>query len=108
MPRHTPLSEWVARVATRFPDLPAAHARSLAEWSYAMAVTHALQLATLLGQRVNTVRQRLRELFQPGDRKAGHHRTTFDPHAYCRPLVRWVTGVSSQANSPAQELRLTL
>jgi hypothetical protein len=99
MPRHTPLYEWTAQVATRFPDLPAAHARSLGEWSYGMAVAHAvhltavvLQLAALLHQQVNTVRQRLRELFQPGDRKAGDHRTTFDPHACCGPLVRWITG----------------
>ena len=99
MPRHTPLYEWVAQVATRFPDLPAAHARSLAEWSYGMAVAHAVQLmavvvqlAALLGQKANTVRQRLRELFQPGDRKAGDRRTTFDPHACCGPLVRWITG----------------
>lgn len=98
MPRHAPLYEWTARVATLFPHLPAAHARSLAEWSYGMAVAHAVQLtavvvhlAALLGQQVNTVRQRLRELFQPGERKAGGRRTTFDPHACCRPLVRWVT-----------------
>jgi hypothetical protein len=98
MPRHAPLYEWAAHVATRFPDLPAAHARSLAEWSYGTVLAHAVQLtavvvhlAAVLGQRVNTVRQRLRELFQPGERKAGDHRTTFDPHACCRPLVRWVT-----------------
>jgi hypothetical protein len=98
MPRHAPLYEWVAHVATRFPDLPAAHARSLGEWSYGMAVTRAVQLtavavqlAVLVGQRVNTVRQRLRELFQPGERKAGDRRTTFHPPACCGPLVRWVT-----------------
>ena len=99
MPRHPPLYEWTAQVATRFPHLPVAHARSLAEWSYGMVVTHAvqlttvvLQLAVLLGQQVNTVRQRLRELFGPADRKAGDRRTTVDPHACCGPLVRWVTG----------------
>lgn len=99
MPRHTPLYEWAERVATRFPDLPAAHARGLAEWSYGLVLAHAVQLtavvvhlAAVLGQEVNTVRQRLRELFQPGDRKAGDHRTTFDPSACCGPLVRWVTG----------------
>lgn len=99
MPRHDPLYEWTTHVATRFPHLPSAHARSLAEWSYGMAVARAVQLvavvvqlAALLGQKANTVRQRLRELFQPGDRKAGRSRTTFDPHACCGPLVRWVTG----------------
>jgi hypothetical protein len=98
MPRRTPLYEWVAHVATRFPHLPAAHARSLAEWSFGMVLAHAAQLtavavhlAAVVGQSVNTVRQRLRELFQPGERKAGEGRTTFDPHACCGPLVRWVT-----------------
>jgi hypothetical protein len=98
MPRHDPLYEWVAHVATRFPHLPAAHARSLAEWSFGMVLAHAVHLtavvahlAAVVGQKANTVRQRLRELFQPGERKAGDHRTTFDPHACCAPLVRWVT-----------------
>lgn len=98
MPRHAPLYEWTARVATAFPHLPTAYARGLAEWSFGMVLAHAVQLtavavhlAALLGQRANTVRQRLRELFQPGERKAGERRTTFDPHACCGPLVRWVT-----------------
>ena len=99
MPRHEPLYDWTARVATRFPELPTAHARSLGEWSYGMAIAHAvpltavvLRIATLLGQKVNTVRQRLRELFRPGERKAGDSRTTFDPSACCGPLVRRITG----------------
>ena len=99
MPRRDPLYEWTTHVATRLPDLPAAHARSLAEWSYGLAVARAVQLtavvvqlAALLGQTANTVRPRLRERFRPGDRTAGASRTTFDPHACCGPLVRWITG----------------
>lgn len=98
MPRRDTLYDWTAHVATRFPHLPAAHARSLAEWSFGMVLAHAVHLtavvthlAAVVGQKANTVRQRLRELFQPGERKAGHSRTTFDPHACCEPLVRWVT-----------------
>jgi len=99
MPRHTPLYDWTNRVTTAFPDRPPAHARGLAEWSYGLVLARGVQLvavtlhlAALLEQKVNTVRQRLREPYQPGERKAGHHRSTFDPHACRGPLVRRITG----------------
>ena len=98
MPRHTPLYEWTKRVATAFPALPPATARVLADWSYGLVLAHtcglatvALTLAARLGQAVNTVRQRLREFYQPADQKAGRGRTALDPTTCCAPLVRWVT-----------------
>ncbi len=98
MPRHTPLYDWGKRVTTAFPDLPVATARVLADWSYGLVLAHtcglatgALTLAALLGQAVITVRQGLREFYQPADQKAGRGRTALDPATCCTPLVRWIT-----------------
>src|SRR4051794_17536022 len=99
MPRHSPLYDWTMRVATHFPDLPPATVRALAAYSYGLVLAHACGLtavaltrAAVLGQAVNTVRQRVREFYQPAARKAGRGRTAFDPTVCCGPLVRWVTG----------------
>jgi hypothetical protein len=99
MPRHEPLYQWADRVATHFPELPRLTAFVLALWAFGMVLAHAgaltavaVHLARLLGQPVNTVRQRLREFYRPAARKAGRGRTEVDPAALCAPLVRWVTG----------------
>jgi hypothetical protein len=98
MPHQPPLYEWADRVATRFPDLPRHQADALATWSFGLVLARAcglsavaLALAAVLARSVNTVRQRLRELYQPADRKAGRGRTAFDPAVCCGPLVRWIT-----------------
>jgi hypothetical protein len=98
MPHHPQLYEWTNRVATAFPDLSPATSRVLATWSYGLVLAHAcglsavaLALAAVLGQAVNTVRQRLREFYQPADAKAGRGRTELEPAVCCGPLVRWIT-----------------
>jgi hypothetical protein len=98
MPRHAPLYQWADQVATHFPELSRPTAVVLALWAFGMALAHtcglsavALHLAPVLGQRVNTVRQRLREFYRPAARKAGRGRTELDPAVCCGPLVRWVT-----------------
>ena len=99
MPRHKPLYDWTKRVASHFPELPRATAGTLAEYSYALVLAHAcglaavaLSLAAVLKQAVNTVRQRLREFYQPAHAKAGRGRTELDAATCCAPLVRWITG----------------
>jgi hypothetical protein len=96
---HQPqLYDWANRVATRFPELPRHYADNLAARSLGLVLAHAcglsvvaLALAAVLGQAVNTVRQRLREFYQPADAKAGRGRTEPDAAVCCGPLVRWVT-----------------
>lgn len=70
----------------------------LALWSFGMVLAHAsgldavaLRLAPLLGRSDNTVRQRLREFYQPREAKAGTHRRDLDPTLCFVPLLRWVT-----------------
>lgn len=98
MPHPEPLYEWTDRVATQFPELPPATARNLAAYSYGLVLAQAcglaavaLVLAAVLRQAVGTLRQRLRELYQPADAKAGRGRTQLDPATCCGPLLRWVT-----------------
>jgi hypothetical protein len=96
MPRHDLLYLWARRVATHFPDLPAPAADVLALYSYGAVLAHscglsavALALAAVLGRAVNTLRQRLREFYQPAARKAGRGRTELDPAVCFAPLLRW-------------------
>jgi hypothetical protein len=98
MPRQQPLYQWADRVASHFPDLPRPTAFVLALWTFGMVLAHAcaltavaVHLAPLLGQAINTVRQRLREFYKPASKKAGRGRTELDPARCCAPLIRWVT-----------------
>jgi hypothetical protein len=98
MPRQSQLYTWADRVATHFPELPRATAFVLALWSFGLVLAHAcglsvvvVHLAPLLGRAANTVRQRLREFYQPAHKKRGRNRTQLDPATCCGPLVRWVT-----------------
>ena len=98
MPRSEPLYQWADRVARHFPELSRPTATLLALWAFGLILAHAcaltavaLHLAPLLGRSVNTLRQRLREFYQPAARKAGRGRTELDPAVCCGPLVRWVT-----------------
>jgi hypothetical protein len=110
MPRHEPLYQWADRVASHFPQLPKATAFGLALWSFGLTLAHAcglsavvVHLAPLLGQALNTVRQRLRELYKPAAKKAGRGRTELDPAVCTAPLIRWVT-----AGWPERRLALAL
>jgi hypothetical protein len=98
MPRHAPLYQWADRVATAFPELSRPTAFVLALWTFGMVLAHAsgltavvVHLAPLLGQPLNTVRQRLREFYKPAAQKAGRGRTELDSAVCCAPLVRWIT-----------------
>ena len=77
-----PLYQWIDRVTTHFPHLSRAQAVVLALWSFGMVLARscglssvALVVAKLLGQRDNTVRQRLREWYREAPAKRGRNRT---------------------------------
>src|SRR5262245_11499546 len=72
------LGRWADEVTAAFPDLTRPQAAGLVSWGFGMALarccaltTVALFLAKLLGQRLNTVRRRLREFYQGADAKKG-------------------------------------
>jgi Transposase DDE domain len=98
MTRPFQLYAWANTVARHLPQLSKPVAFVLALWSFGMVLAHtvgldsvALVLAPLLGRSDNTVRQRLREFYQPRQRKAGTCRRDLDPTTCFVPLLRWVT-----------------
>jgi hypothetical protein len=108
MPRTDVLYQWDARVRTLFPELKPTQAATLALFSLGMALarargltTVAAYLAAFLARKENTLRQRLRELYQPAAVQAGVNRAEFDPTACFPGLVRW-------AASGAADRRLVL
>lgn len=98
MPRTNGLYSWTALVTSRFSELSRAQATVLALYSFGMVLartsgldTIVLQLSLVLDQATNTLRQRLRELYQPAAVKCGHKRTELDPTLCFAPLLRWIT-----------------
>lgn len=91
------LYQWNQRVASRFPQLRPCQARLLALYSLGLILAHscglnavALALASYLTEKVNTVRQRLREWYQEAAAKAGADRTEVEAAACFAPLLSWV------------------
>ncbi len=96
MPHSDALYQWTDRVHTLFPALKPHHARALAAYSFGLALarTCALtqvvaHLAAFLTAPAHALRQRLRELYLPGDAQRGAARSTFDHAACFGPLLRW-------------------
>jgi hypothetical protein len=91
------LGRWTDEVSEAFPNLTKPQAAGLANWSFGMVLARccalssvALFLAKLLGQQVNTLRQRLREFYQEADAKRGPGRQDLDVTTCFAPLLRWV------------------
>lgn len=110
MTRSTALSQWAATVSTQLPHLSAPVASVLALWSFGLVMTQSCGLTTvagflaeLLGQRENTVRQRLREWCWDAADKRGAQRRQLAVADSFGPLLRWVLRYW-----PADEKRLAL
>lgn len=97
MSSHTGVSEWSQTVSIHLPHLSRPQAQVLALWSYGMALTQTCGLTTvvvvlaqLLGQRENTVRQRLREWCYDAADKRGAKRQAVEVCLCFAPLLRWI------------------
>ncbi len=97
MSRHPQLYPWTQEIASRLPGLNPALAGVLALWSLGLILAHrcgldsvTTQVAALLGQSFDTVRQRLREFYKEASAKAGARRRDFDVTACFAPLLAWV------------------
>ena len=91
------LQQWTEHVTHIFPQLRKTQAYNLASWSFAMVLAHActltavaLLLTQLVGQKRNSVRQRLREFYQEADAKKGEHRRQLDVRQCFAPLLHWL------------------
>lgn len=110
MSRVEAVAAWEQTVSRQLPHLSGPQARVLAWWSYGVVLAQrcgqtsvALTLALLLGQRENTVRQRLREWCYAAADKRGAQRRAVDVERCFAPLLGWVLRWW-----PADERRLAL
>src|SRR5262245_15176314 len=97
MSRLPQLYAWLATLTSAFAHLSAAQLRGLAWFSFGMILARscsvtavAAQLADLLGQKLDTVKQRLREWYCEAQAKAGTHRRQLDVRTCFSPLLHWV------------------
>jgi hypothetical protein len=104
------IESWIATVIKHMPQLSKPQAVVLALWSFGMMIARSCGLssvsvviATLLGQKENTVRQRLREWYWDAPDKKGKHRRQLEVSTCFVPLLRWILSAW-----PAIERRLAL
>jgi len=97
MVKKNSLEEWIGVVSQQMPHMSKPQAVVLAMWSFGIVMskcsgltTVSMFIAGLLGQKENTVRQRLREWYQEDESKKGIQRTDLDVTTCFVPLIRWV------------------
>ena len=56
----------------------------------------ALFLAALLDENENSIRERLRDLYRPADKKRGDHRRELDVSQATADLLAWIAGDAKQ------------
>jgi Transposase DDE domain len=97
MSRLPQLYTWIGLLTTAFPQLTAPQVRTLAWFSFGMVLTRsasvtavARQVANLLGQKTDTVTQRLREWYCEASAKTGSHRRELAVQPCFASLLVWV------------------
>ena len=91
------VSQWTQTVSRHLPHLSRPQAAVLALWSLGMVLSGSeslsqvsVLLALRLGQKEETLRQRLREWYYPAKDKAGKTRCTLEVETCFAALLRWV------------------
>lgn len=110
MPHIAAFYDWKSRVNTLFHDLKPHHRNTLAEYSFGMVLARCCgltsvvaYLAVFLTIKLCTLRQRLRELYQPASAQIGNARSEFDFTLCFAPLIRWAA-----ADQPDKRLIIAL
>jgi hypothetical protein len=96
MSRQKKLSQWSDDLASRLPCFSRTQTRALAWWSFAIVAcgccglsSVALFLASLLGRDENSIRERLRDLYRPANRKRGTQRRELNVSDATADLLAW-------------------
>lgn len=97
MLRNKYLKQWLRIISYYLPNLSLPQATGLAVWSFGMVMTHSSSLtrvstfiARLNQEKMNTVRQRLREWYQEATAKKGKKRNQLEVSKCFAPLLQWV------------------
>jgi hypothetical protein len=95
--RPAALSAWIAELESVFPHLSRPQVKVLAEYSLGMVLAGrcglscvAFGLARWLGQKFDTVRERIRDWYCGGADKSGRKRRDLDVEGCFGPLLAWV------------------
>lgn len=96
MLRNKNLKDWSCIVSKHMPHLSIPQAVGLATWSFGMVMTKSSSLtqvskfiAQVNGEKPNTVRQRLKEWYQPTKAKKGEKRYTLNVES-CFASLLWL------------------
>jgi hypothetical protein len=96
MPHTDELYPWRTRVQALFPKLLEHHRRSLADYSFAAALSHCIgltsvvaYLAGFLATGLHALTARLRELYLPAKAQKGAARSEFESSDCFAPLTQW-------------------
>lgn len=107
---HRILSQFTEEIQTHLPELSVPMAKVMAEWSFGMAQsmttglsTVALTLSLVLGERAETVKERLSDWYKDAASKSGTKRQTLDPGRCFASLLRWIVRLW-----PTQQIALAL
>lgn len=111
MPPAESITQWTAQLSEHLPELSRPQAKVLAEWSYGVQAIQrcgqsqvSLFLALVLKQKVERVRQRLREwTWGKGAKKKGRQRREVKVAECFGSLLKWVV-----SGLPADDRRLVL
>ena len=97
MTHHEQVNNWIETVSSHLNNLSKPQARMLALWSFAAVIVqsasltlNSLLLAGLLDQKVNTLRQRLKEFYKESPAKKGAKRRHIEVKDCFAPLMSWV------------------
>ena len=97
MSRLEGLSTWTAEVSNHMAHLSKPQATVLALWSFSMVISRnssvsvaTVMISALLGQKENTVRQRLREWYWDAATKKGDKRQEVKVENSFAPLLKWI------------------
>ena len=110
MPHTTAFYDWKSRIGSQFGVLKPHHRDALAEYSFGMVLARSCGLASVVAHLAAflsigfwTLRQRLRELYQPASAQIGAARSELDVTLCFGPLIRWAA-----ADHPDKRLVLAL
>ena len=110
MPHTTAFYDWKSRIGTQFGVHKPHHRDALAEYSFGMVLARSCGLASVVAHLAAflsvgfwTLRQRLRELYQPASAQIGAAGSELDVALCFGPLIRWAA-----ADHPDKRLVLAL
>lgn len=95
--RNKYLKDWSNIVSSHFSNLSLPQVTGLATWSFGIALTRSSSvtkiselIAEINQEKINTVKNRLKEWYKEAEKKTGEKRSELDVEECFAPLLRWI------------------